>query len=103
MPQRMLPNLPESFRDLFWDVDFRPTLGRRRPEFVVERLLEHGGDSSMRWLLRNAPRDLLERVVRTSRRLRRPTACCWANYLDIPTEEIECLKRPSLLSNSSFA
>ena len=97
-----LPLLPESFRAHFWDVEFRPELSRTHPEYVVARLLEHGGDAAVSWLLRNVPRALLEHVVRTRRGLRRPTALCWANYLGIPIEEIACLQRPSLLP-SSFA
>jgi hypothetical protein len=104
MEQReSLPNLPESFREHFWEVEFRPDLSRTHPEYVIARLLEHGGDAAVTWLLRNVPRDVLARVVRTSRGLRRTTAHCWANYLEIPIEEIECLRAPSLLPNSSFA
>lgn len=98
-----LPPLPDTFREHFWEIDFRPELSRTHPEYVVARLLEHGGDAAVTWLLRNAPRDLLAHVVRTNRSLMRATAYFWANYLDIPFEEIECLKRPSLLPNSSFA
>jgi hypothetical protein len=100
---KALPLLPESFRPLFWDVEFRPELARTHPEYVVARLLEHGGDHSVTWLLRNVPRALLTHVVCTHRGLRRTTAYCWANYLDIATEDIECLKTPSRLPNSSFA
>lgn len=99
----LLPPLPEAFRPQFWEVEFRPELSRTHPEYVVARLLEHGGDAAITWIMRNVPRDLLARVVRTRRGLRRTTAQCWANYLGIPIEEIECLKRPSLLPNSSFA
>jgi hypothetical protein len=98
-----LPLLPESFRPQFWDTEFRPELSRTHPEYVVARLLEHGGDASITWLLRHVPRSLIERVIRTRKGLRRTTAHCWANYLDIPLEEIECLRTPCLLPNSSFA
>jgi len=101
--QTGLPPLPESFRPLFWDVEFQPQLSQTRPEYVVARLLEHGGDASITWLLRNAPDELLVRVVRTCRGLRRTTAHCWANYLGIPTGDIKCLTTPSLLPSSSFA
>ncbi len=98
-----LPLLPEMFRPLFWEVAFQPELSQTHPTYVVARLLEHGGDASASWVLRNVPRELLRRVVCTHRGLRRTTAYCWANYLDIPIEEIECLKTPSPLPNSSFA
>ena len=98
-----LPLLPESFREQFWEVEFRPDLTRTHPEYVVARLLEHGGDAAIHWILRNLPCDLLARVVRERRGLRRATAYCWANYLGIPVEEIACLNKPSLLPNSSFA
>ena len=98
-----LPLLPDSFRSQFWDVEFRAELSRTHPEYVVARLLEHGGDAAVRWLLRNVSRDFLAHVVRTRRGLRPATAYCWANYLDIPVEDIECLQRPSLLPSSSFA
>ncbi len=99
----VLPPLPESFRPQFWEVEFRPELSQTHPEYVVARLLEHGGDAAITWILRNVPRDLLARVVRTRRGLRRTTAHVWANYLGISLEEIECLTTPSLLPNSSFA
>jgi hypothetical protein len=98
-----LPLLPDSLKPLFWEVEFRPELSRTHPEYVVARLLEHGGDSSITWILRNVPEELLSRVVRTHRGLRRTTAHCWANYLGISIGEIECLKTPSRLPNSSFA
>jgi hypothetical protein len=99
----LLPPLPEAFRPLFWDVEFQPGLARTRPRYVVARLLEHGGDASIAWVLRHVPRAFLADVVRTQRGLRRTTAHCWANYLDIPIEDIACLQTPSLLPSSSFA
>lgn len=102
-PRVRLPELPARFRGQFWDVEFRRQLPRTHPEFVVERLLEHGGDDAVRWLLRNVPRPFLEHVVRRARGLRPPTAYCWANYLGIPLTELACLEKPSPLRNSSFA
>src|SRR4030095_15527741 len=85
----LLPPLPEAFRPQFWEVEFRPELSRTHPEYVVARLLEHGGDAAITWIMRNVPRDLLARVVRTRRGLRPPTAPMWGHYFrsSIPENE----------------
>ncbi|MGB0388376.1 MAG: DUF6922 domain-containing protein [Ardenticatenaceae bacterium] len=89
-------SLPDFLRPYFWDVDLASVRLPKHEVYVIERVLEYGDDQAIRWLNRFSP-DTITNVVRRSRRISRNTANLWALVLNIPKEQIRCLKAPSLL------
>jgi hypothetical protein len=43
-------HLPEEFRPLFWDHDFRKLGWERDRDFIISRLLSHGDWQALQWL-----------------------------------------------------
>ena len=97
-----MSQLPDFLRPYFWDVDFARLRLPERQTYVIERVLEYGGDQAIRWLKETFPPETLADVVRRSRRLSPNTANLWALVLDIPRDQIQCLSIPfpSLPGNS---
>jgi hypothetical protein len=63
---------------------------------IIERLLEHGGDEQIGYLLgRYDPSDITM-VVRESSYLSARTVNYWCIYFGIPREETRCQSRQSL-------
>lgn len=83
--------LPPAVRAVLWDVDPRD-VSEAHAAFLIERLLEWGDAEACRWMLATFPRQEVERVLRTSRRLSRKSARFWATYLGVPPEEVRSLR-----------
>ncbi|MBI4603612.1 MAG: hypothetical protein HY721_16795 [Planctomycetes bacterium] len=90
-----MARLPESLRPCFWEVDFERLDLAERKAYILERVLEHGDDPAIRWLLRSFSDEDIAEAVRTSRALSPNTAHLWALALKIPLEDIACISRPS--------
>jgi len=82
--------------DAFWDTPLSSIDPQSHREFIIERLLQYGGMTAIRWLLENWGLDAIKHVVINSRNLSRMTAGFWSAYLDIPPEKIRCLSEPTL-------
>lgn len=82
--------LPDFFRDLFWDADFRSVDPEKNGRFIIERVLNSGDQDHLAWVWSHYPLESIERVVRESRRLSPKTARCWQNYFSLREEEMRC-------------
>jgi len=70
--------VPEHARPLFWDVDLSTFDPRAFPRYTIERVLEHGGEDDVAWLLTLFSKDDVRDVLRTDRRLSARSANFWA-------------------------
>lgn len=86
----MVSVLPDFFRDLFWDADFRSVDPEENCRFIIERVLNSGDQDHLAWIWGYYPLERIERVVRESRRLSPKTARCWQNYFSLGEEEMQC-------------
>lgn len=91
-----MARLPDFAHRFFWDVDPARLDPEAYPEYVIERLLEHGDLRSVRWMLNNFPPPQIVRVLKTSRRLSAFSANFWALFFDVDKENVLCLSTPSL-------
>ncbi|QTX31607.1 hypothetical protein KAR29_09560 [Aminithiophilus ramosus] len=82
--------LPESFRPLFWDVDWEQLDGGRHWRLIVERALNWGDEGHLRWIVDRYGRQKIATVVRESRRLTPKTARCWQNLFGLDEGEMRC-------------
>lgn len=63
-----MKNKPITFRQsLFWDVDPKTIDPDKNAVYVIERILDFGDDSEVRWMWGYYDHALIRRVVETSR------------------------------------
>lgn len=66
---------------LFWDTNVKNIDVKKNAPYIIERVLDLGTDSEVRWLWRTYPKSLLKRVVDRSRALRSDTKNLWRHLL----------------------
>jgi len=78
--------LPGLLRPFFWDVDFRTLSIDRSSYFIISRLMEHGDEAAMSFLLKTYSRETMIDVLRTSRVLSRRSGNFWKILLGVAGE-----------------
>lgn len=78
--------LPDFLRPFFWDVDFDRLDIEHGAFFIIDRLLEHGEESSVRFILQTYTRSEIIRVVKASRSLSRRSRGFWMVYFGLEGE-----------------
>lgn len=91
-----MTRLPDFTHRFFWGVDPTQIDYEAHPEYVIERLLEHGDLRAVRWMLASFPPQQIIRVLTSSRRLSPFSAGFWALFFDVEKENVLCLSTPSL-------
>ena len=84
--------VPQFVRPLFWDTNadaFDPTAF---PRYTIERVLEHGTEEDVAWLLRVFRRGEITDVLRTDHRLSPRSANFWALCFDVSQNEVAALQ-----------
>jgi hypothetical protein len=69
-------------QSLFWDVDPSKIDTDKNAEYIIERILDFGHDSEVRWMWRFYDKELLKKVVNNSRSLRKDTRNLWKLILE---------------------
>lgn len=88
--------LPSASYKYFWDVKPDQIDLNVSRKFVIERLLEMGDMKELLWLQDQYSKDDLIDTVKTSRRISQKTGNFFALVFGIATEELECMKKPSI-------
>jgi len=78
--------LPGFLRPFFWDVDFRTLLTDESSYFIISRLMEHGDEAAMSFLLKTYNSEAMIDVLRTSRVLSRRSRNFWKIFLGVAGE-----------------
>ena len=84
-------SLPEALRPFFWDVEFEKLFIKESAYFVISRLMEHGDDEALRFLLQNYDTEELTPVLLTSRSLSSRSRNFWRILLNC--EDKECIAK----------
>jgi hypothetical protein len=87
--------IPQHARLLFWDIDIETFDPQAYPRYTIERVLEHGDEPDVAWLLQIVSRQQIQDVLRTTRRLSRRSARFWALVFGVPAAELK--ERPRAL------
>ena len=80
---------------MFWDTDVENFDPIAYPLDTIERVLEHGDEDDVAWLLRVFTREQIHEVLRTDGRLTPRSANFWALVFDLPVQEVAALRRES--------
>lgn len=88
--------LPKSFYRYFWDIDFKKLDSCKKPQYIIQRLLEMGDEKAVRWLRKNFDEKEIAETIKKRRGFSPKTVNFWAYILKIPPKEIVCLQKPYL-------
>lgn len=94
--------LPQALHKFFWEYDPRSLHPNNNYYQIIERILDYGDIEANRWMVRTYSSDQISEVVRNSRQLSGRTAALWRNLLEIPEEEVTCLKTSCQKTGISF-
>ncbi len=91
-----MKKLPEFLSKYFWDVEFRQIDLEKRRVYVLRRILEYGDERAVAWMWKNFEKSEIKNVLCKFRGYSKKSANFWTLLLDVPREEVLCLKKPSL-------
>ena len=74
--------LPEYLRPFFWDVDFLKLSIKKSSYFIISRLMEHGDERAVIFLLKNYSQKAMIHVLKNSRSLSRKSRRFWKIFFD---------------------
>ena len=83
--------IPAHARSLFWDTDIATFDPSAFPEYTIARMLEHGTEDDVAWLIRTFGRPAIAGVLRTDPRLSSRSATFWALCFDVPRDQVAAL------------
>ena len=87
--------IPLELHKFFWDCQVKEMDDDKYWFFIIERLLEHGNDIAVNWLMRHYTHEKIIKVVKSSRTLSRKTANFWKNFFQLGEEDVLCLQKSS--------
>lgn len=62
---------------LFWDTDPATIDPTKHAKYIIERIMDFGDDSEVRWMWKQYPKKLLADVARSSKVLRKSSRTFW--------------------------
>jgi hypothetical protein len=93
--------LSEHLRPFFWDVDFWRLSIEESSYFIISRLMEHGDEAAMRFLLKTySPKEMIH-VLKNSRSLSRKSRGFWKIIFDLEDEPCTPKRYPTPYGNYS--
>ncbi len=93
--------IPQSLKPFFWDVDFEALSVRNSSHFIISRLMEHGDDEALPFLMRTYSREELRKTLKMSRSISKRSRRFWALLLEVEEESCTPKRYPSPFGNYS--
>ena len=93
--------LPESQQPFFWDVDFSKLFAEESSYFIISRLMEHGDEAAMRFLIKTYSRDEMIHVLKNSRSLSKRSRKFWTIFFNLEDEPCTPKRYPTPYGNYS--
>lgn len=88
-------SLPVHLRRYFWDVSFEKIDFAKSKTFILKRILEYGDEEAVAWMWKHFKKSELRDALSHFRGFSRKSANYWATLLEMPIEEVLCLKMRS--------
>ena len=97
-----MKRLPEFLKEYFWDVKFGELDLEKWRVFILKRILEYGNDRAVAWMIKNFEKAEIKDALCNYRGYSKKSANFWALILDIPKQEVLCLKKSSSRTQKSI-
>ncbi|MEK7160477.1 MAG: hypothetical protein AAB724_00460 [Patescibacteria group bacterium] len=66
-------------QSLFWDVDPKKINPKRHAKYIIERILDFGNDSEVKWMAKTYSPTLIKQTLKTSRVLHNKSKALWSS------------------------
>ena len=83
-----MTHLPSFLHRYFWDIDASKLNPQKRPQYVIQRLLEMGDEKAIRWLRKNFSEKEIKGVLYRSRQISPKTGNFWSLLLGLERRKI---------------
>lgn len=97
-----MKKLPKYLKTYFWDVEFEDIDLDKRRIFILKRILEYGNEQAVHWMWKNFDKSEMINALSNYRGYSKKSANYWAIILDIPKENVLCLKKHSSKIQRTF-
>lgn len=97
-----MKKLPGFLKKYFWDVEFKKIDPKKSKIYVLRRILDYGDEKAVIWMYKNFKKSEMKNALSSFRGYSQKSANYWALILDIPKEEVLCLKKRSLRERRIF-
>lgn len=88
--------IPKSLHRYFWDVNVEKLDPKKKPYFVISRLLDKGDIEVARWVKDNYDDDLVREVLQNYRDFSLKSASFWSLIYQVPLNKVKCFQEPYL-------
>ena len=88
--------LPFFLHRYFWDIEAQKLNPQKRPQYVIQRLLEMGDVKAIRWARKNFSQREIIATIKQRRGFSPKTVGFWALFFNIPRQKVKCLQKPYL-------
>lgn len=85
----------DIFKPCLWDVMIDSLDSKEDYFLIINRLLEHGGDRQINFILEAYDKNTISEVIRKSSYFSPKTVNYWCLYLNIKKEETRCFTKKS--------
>ncbi|MFH1452553.1 MAG: hypothetical protein ABIH00_01070 [Armatimonadota bacterium] len=89
-----MKKLPDFLKKYFWEVEFDKIELQKSRVYILRRLLEYGDEEAVNWMWENFELSEIKNAVSNFRGYSKKSANFWSIILNIPREEVLCLKKP---------
>jgi len=93
--------LPEYLRPFFWDVDLQKFSMEESSYFIISRLMEHGDERAVIFLLKNYTKKKMIYVLKNSRSLSRKSRRFWKIFFNVEDKLCTPKRYPTPYGNYS--
>jgi len=93
---------PEFLKKYFWDVQFEKIDLHKNREYILKRILNYGDEKAVAWMYRNFEKPEMVNALSKFRGYSQKSANYWALMLDVPRENVPCLKKRLLKEQRTF-
>jgi len=85
--------LPKFLHRYFWDINAQKLNPQKRPQYVIQRLLEMGDQKAVRWVRKNFSKRQIMETICQSRQITPKTANFWSLFLGLDRKKIKCFQK----------
>ncbi len=88
--------IPKSLHRYFWDVNVKKLDPKRKPYFVISRLLDKGDIEAVRWVRKHYSDKEIKETLKNYRDFSLRSASFWALIYNFSLKKVKCFQEPYL-------
>jgi len=85
--------LPTFLHRYFWDIDATKLNTQKKPQYVIQRILEMGDPKAIYWLRKNFSKKQIKETLCQGRQISPKTGNFWSLLLGLDKKKIKCFQK----------